>query len=209
MNLLKIPPVAAAVMALSIAVPVMAAGHAPGAIPSQAVTHGSPPSHSVVLPSSAASHADAVAGSSVANHATTNPGATHNHGSNHTHGASSQILQDVQQLRTIQGQVHAARQQYVAAVKTYLHTLSQSLSTGSTSSMQQALSQLQTINTTLGHAVQTEMTAEKAHASTNSHSGPAALSNVVAKFHAELTALQQATTQVQSLTAQISSNTNP
>lgn len=75
--------------------------------------------------------------------------------------------------------------------------------------MQQALTQLQTINTTLAHAVQTEMTAEKAHASTDSHSGPAALSNVIAKFQAELTAMEQATAQVQSLTAQLSSNTNP
>jgi hypothetical protein len=163
----------------------------------------------LVLPASAAPQAVAAVSNSPATHATEHSGTAHGQASSHSHGASSQVLQDVQKLRTIQGQVQAARQQYVAAVKTYLHTLAQSLSKGSSSSMQQALSQLQTINTTLAHAVQTEMIAEKAHASTNSHSGPSALSNVIAKFQAELTALEQATTQVQSLTAQLSSNTSP
>jgi hypothetical protein len=111
-------------------------------------------------------------------------------------------------MQAMQGKVRAARQQYVEAMKTYLTGLTQALSTGSSGTMQQALTQLHIINTTLAHAVQTEMTAQKAQASSGPDSGASALSDVTAKFQAELTALQQATVQVQALTTNVQSTSS-
>ncbi len=207
MNLLKIAPLAATVLALSVAVPVMAAGHGSTHIPSQGTAQSAPPSHTVSLPSQANSHASAAVSGSASSHSAALPSSANSHASNHQHGASAQVLLDVQQLHALQAQVKTARQQYVAAVKAYLTTLSQAISSGSSSTMQQALAQLHTINTTLAQAVQTQMTAQKAQASTSPHSGATALNAVISKFKAELTALQNATAQVKTLTTSLSANT--
>ncbi len=101
------------------------------------------------------------------------------------------------------------KRQYVAAVQAYVKALSATLSTGQSTGLSTALNQLHTINVTLAQAVKTEILANAAASSTGTTPAKTAgLVQVIAKFKAELTALQAATAQVQALTAQLGSTQN-
>lgn len=209
------PLAASAALAIAVTVPVMAAGHGPVHVPSQAASHGSASSaksgnhggasispHRPTVPSQASSHS-AGSASSLPNQAN-----QHASAASHQHGQSASVLADVQKMRALKGKIQTARQQYVAAIRAYLQAVSHTLATGKTNTIQTALSQLKTINITLAHTVQTEKTAQRASASTGSQSGTSALNNVIATFQAELTALTKATTQVRTLDSSLSSSTS-
>ncbi|PSR23189.1 MAG: hypothetical protein C7B43_20295, partial [Sulfobacillus benefaciens] len=192
------PLAASAALAIAVTVPVMAAGHGPVHVPSQAASHGSASSaksgnhggasispHSPTVPSQASSHSPTVpsqASSHSAGSASSLPNQANQHASaaSHQHGQSASVLADVQKMRALKGKIQTARQQYVAAIRAYLQAVSHTLATGKTNTIQTALSQLKTINITLAHTVQTEKTAQRASASTGSQSGTSALNNVIA-----------------------------
>ncbi|PSR34578.1 MAG: hypothetical protein C7B44_13870 [Sulfobacillus thermosulfidooxidans] len=205
MNVWKTAPIVAAALAVTAAVPVMAAGHghSPANLPSQAVAHAvSTTSNGVAARVSQASSVASKSSTAVPSHVVSLP----KQATSHAHGQSSQVLADVEKMHALIMQVKTARQQYVAAIRAYLQGLSQTVSTGSATGMQQALTQLQTIKTTLAQTVQTVMAAQHAQATMGGQSGPTALSNVIAKFQAELAALVKATAQVKALTTTVSTS---
>ncbi|MCY0865773.1 MAG: hypothetical protein OWQ57_12535 [Sulfobacillus sp.] len=185
MKIQWIAPLAAAA-SLVVAWPVWAHGHQPTNRPAPAQTTAP------VLPTGA-SNVPASAGVTPS----TTPGAPHTPPVSHPHpgGKSATVQSEVQQLHALQQKVQAARQAYVAAIRQYLKTLSSSLAGGQTGTLQTAVQQLKVINTTLAQAVKTE------HAAQSSPGG--GLTQVLAKFQAELTALTTATNQVEALTANL------
>lgn len=172
------------------------------AVPTAAWAHG----HGRFSGDPSAVHSSVAASASTTSSPTsstgpTTPGAGRGHAPNpkaqgHRHGPPANVAQ----LRTLRAKLLVARRQYVQAVQTYFKTFSQALAAGQVSQESTALMQLTSIQVTLAQAVKTEMAAQTAG---NSHGG--GLANVVVKFQAELTALENAATEVQTLTQQLSS----
>ncbi len=207
-------PVAGSLVLLA-SIPVLAAshGHSHGSI-----QHGNS-SHTVVLPSQASTTAQAAVSGNVpisqgtpsnqssvsASVSTTTAGSQHDKSKHHPSGQPASVKAAVTEMHALQSQIKAARLKYVAVIKVYIQTLSTSLATGQTGSLQTALAQLKTINLTLAQTVKTEMTAKKASASAKGSHG---LAEVVDKFKAELAALTNATKEVQTLTSTLTVTTS-
>lgn len=163
------------------------------AVPTAAWAHG----HGRFSGDPSAVHSSVAASASTTSSPTsstgpTTPGAGRGHAPNpkaqgHRHGPPANVAQ----LRALRAKLLVARRQYVQAVQTYFKTFSQALAAGQVSQESTALMQLKSIQVTL------------AQAAGNSHGG--GLANVVVKFQAELTALENAATEVQTLTQQLSS----
>lgn len=202
-------PVASSLVLLA-SIPVLAASHGQNHGLGQ---HGKS-SHTVVLPSQASSTAQAAVSGNVpstqgsdSNHSavsasasTTTPGSQYGQSQKHPSGQPASVKAAVTEMHTLQPEIKTARLQYVAAIKTYIQTLSASLAAGQTGSLQTALSQLKTINTTLAQTVKIEITAKTASSTAKGSHG---LTAVVAKFKAELTALTAATKEVEALTSKL------
>lgn len=185
-------------------------------IPALAASHGHAPngdkhgksSHTVVLPSQAATTAQSAVNGNVpigngqnqtkdSAKVSATSGSKHDQqGSPHS-GQPGSVKTAVAEIHTLRADIQGARLKYVASIKTYLQTLSVTLALGKTGSLQTALGQLKKINTTLAQTVQTEV---KAHEASSSGGNVKGLTKVIATFTAELAALQAATKEVQGLT---------
>lgn len=197
MNRRFILPLAGSLILLG-SIPVMAAGHGHASVAHSA------PSHTVTLPTQAASQTRAA----LQAHLSTGSPA-HLRATTHLSGQPTQIKADIAEIHTLRAEIQTARTQYVAAVQAYVKALSATLSTGQSTGLSTALNQLHTINVTLAQAVKTEISANAAASSTGTTPAKSTgLVQVIAKFKAELTALQAATAQVQVLTAQLGSAQN-
>lgn len=207
-------PVASSLVLLA-SIPVLAASHGQNHKPGQ---HGNS-SHTVVLPSQASSTAQAAVSGNVpiaqgtpshqssvsASVSTTNTRSQHGKSKNHPSGQPASVKAAVTEMHTLRTEIKAARLKYVAAIRVYIQTLSTSLAAGQSGSLQTALSQLKTINITLAQEVKTEMTAKTASTSSKGSQG---LTEVVAKFKAELAALTAATKEVNALTSTLTVTTS-
>lgn len=186
---------------LPLARPSAAASHAV-TLPSVSGHHGhassSPParSSSNPAPSSSTTQIRAQAQGQTGNKRPSHP-------TGHSPSQSSAVLADVKRIKILRQQIAAARQKYVTAVQTYIRAVANIVAHGGSANVSLAINQLKTINTVLAHTVKNEMAAHHAQQTTGQNSGPQALSNVLAKFNAELKALTTDASQVHSLTVQI------
>lgn len=196
-------PLASSLVLLA-SIPALAAshGHAPNGD-----KHGKP-SHTVVLPSQAATTAQSAVNGNVpigngqnqakdSTKVSATSGSKHDQqGSPHS-GQPGSVKAAVAEIHVLRTEIQGARLKYVASIKMYIQSLSATLASGKTGSLETALSQLKKINSTLAQTVQSEM---KAKGASTAGADAKGLTKVTAKFKAELAALQAATKEVQGLT---------
>ncbi|MDA8192861.1 MAG: hypothetical protein M0Z53_02510 [Thermaerobacter sp.] len=161
----------------------------PSSLPSQASghsSHGGPPSN---LPSQAAQgQANRPSG----------------------HGQSASVLAAVQQLHQYRTEIQAERQTFAANMKTMGQALNQAVQAGNPGAISTVTSELKTIVTALAQAVRSYHAGLTSLSATStaggSASAPAGLTNAVAMFKAESTALATANTDLTQLIAQLSAS---
>lgn len=121
---------------------------------------------------------------------------------------SAAVKADVATIHSLQGQIQTARLKYVAALKGYVSALSAAMTSANSGSLSTAMTQLSSINTTLAQTVKNEMEAKTSDSVSSSAKGPKGLTQVITKFKAELSALQKATSELNTLTAKLGASSS-